>query len=208
MHLFCVCALPLVLYIPQICIDARLFVFIFAQHDFEKSRVRHDQEEKLIISAWYNMVSAAMLPSHPFLVFCFDWPLNLHLRGWLCIRKCLASGWVPLTRPSLSWPSRDSPPWPGKAWHDTSQDKTGRTLILKWSRRKSDSFSWPPWTLMPSLNAATLFSSHAAAAPWWLLTVQMVCFVRSPCGVCILYCWSNVKEALSPFQVTFISFCL
>uniref|UniRef100_A0A3Q3FTC0 Hook microtubule tethering protein 2 n=1 Tax=Kryptolebias marmoratus TaxID=37003 RepID=A0A3Q3FTC0_KRYMA len=25
------------------------------EHDFEKSRVRHDQEEKLIISAWYNM---------------------------------------------------------------------------------------------------------------------------------------------------------
>ncbi|GAA6072977.1 protein Hook homolog 2 isoform X1, partial [Tachysurus ichikawai] len=24
-------------------------------HDFEKSRSRHDQEEKLIISAWYNM---------------------------------------------------------------------------------------------------------------------------------------------------------
>lgn len=28
-----------------------------AQHDYEKSRARHDQEEKLIISAWYNMVS-------------------------------------------------------------------------------------------------------------------------------------------------------
>ena len=27
------------------------------QHDYEKSRVRHDQEEKLIITAWYNMVS-------------------------------------------------------------------------------------------------------------------------------------------------------
>ncbi|KAG1928674.1 protein Hook [Pimephales promelas] len=25
-------------------------------HDSEKSRSRHDQEEKLIISAWYNMV--------------------------------------------------------------------------------------------------------------------------------------------------------
>ncbi|XP_068192691.1 protein Hook homolog 2 isoform X2 [Antennarius striatus] len=25
------------------------------EHDFEKSRVRHDKEEKLIISAWYNM---------------------------------------------------------------------------------------------------------------------------------------------------------
>ncbi|XP_013889241.1 protein Hook homolog 2 isoform X1 [Austrofundulus limnaeus] len=25
------------------------------EHDFEKSKVRHDQEEKLIISAWYNM---------------------------------------------------------------------------------------------------------------------------------------------------------
>ncbi|XP_058509844.1 protein Hook homolog 2-like isoform X2 [Solea solea] len=25
------------------------------EHDYEKSRVRHDQEEKLIISAWYNM---------------------------------------------------------------------------------------------------------------------------------------------------------
>ncbi|MGH0188801.1 UNVERIFIED_CONTAM: hypothetical protein FKN15_031462 [Acipenser sinensis] len=25
------------------------------QHDFEKSKSRHDQEEKLIISAWYNM---------------------------------------------------------------------------------------------------------------------------------------------------------
>uniref|UniRef100_A0A4W5PX22 Hook microtubule tethering protein 2 n=1 Tax=Hucho hucho TaxID=62062 RepID=A0A4W5PX22_9TELE len=27
------------------------------EHDYEKSRSRHDQEEKLIISAWYNMVS-------------------------------------------------------------------------------------------------------------------------------------------------------
>uniref|UniRef100_A0A671YMF2 Hook microtubule tethering protein 2 n=1 Tax=Sparus aurata TaxID=8175 RepID=A0A671YMF2_SPAAU len=27
------------------------------EHDYEKSRARHDQEEKLIISAWYNMVS-------------------------------------------------------------------------------------------------------------------------------------------------------
>uniref|UniRef100_A0A672QHD9 Hook C-terminal domain-containing protein n=1 Tax=Sinocyclocheilus grahami TaxID=75366 RepID=A0A672QHD9_SINGR len=26
------------------------------QHDFERTRSRHDQEEKLIISAWYNMV--------------------------------------------------------------------------------------------------------------------------------------------------------
>lgn len=25
------------------------------EHDYEKSRARHDQEEKLIISAWYNM---------------------------------------------------------------------------------------------------------------------------------------------------------
>lgn len=25
------------------------------EHDYEKSRSRHDQEEKLIISAWYNM---------------------------------------------------------------------------------------------------------------------------------------------------------
>ncbi|KAL6460662.1 hypothetical protein MHYP_G00306280 [Metynnis hypsauchen] len=25
------------------------------EHDFEKTRSRHDQEEKLIISAWYNM---------------------------------------------------------------------------------------------------------------------------------------------------------
>lgn len=29
----------------------------FIQHDYEKNRARHDQEEKLIISAWYNMVS-------------------------------------------------------------------------------------------------------------------------------------------------------
>lgn len=29
----------------------------FIQHDYEKSRARHDQEVKLIISAWYNMVS-------------------------------------------------------------------------------------------------------------------------------------------------------
>uniref|UniRef100_A0A672H081 Calponin-homology (CH) domain-containing protein n=1 Tax=Salarias fasciatus TaxID=181472 RepID=A0A672H081_SALFA len=28
------------------------------EHDYEKSRARHDQEEKLIISAWYNMVGA------------------------------------------------------------------------------------------------------------------------------------------------------
>uniref|UniRef100_A0A8C7QZK8 Hook microtubule tethering protein 2 n=1 Tax=Oncorhynchus mykiss TaxID=8022 RepID=A0A8C7QZK8_ONCMY len=27
------------------------------EHDYEKSRSRHEQEEKLIISAWYNMVS-------------------------------------------------------------------------------------------------------------------------------------------------------
>lgn len=26
------------------------------QHDYERSRARHSQEEKLIISAWYNMV--------------------------------------------------------------------------------------------------------------------------------------------------------
>lgn len=28
------------------------------QHDYERSRARYDQEEKLLISAWYNMVSA------------------------------------------------------------------------------------------------------------------------------------------------------
>uniref|UniRef100_A0A8C8F557 Calponin-homology (CH) domain-containing protein n=1 Tax=Oncorhynchus tshawytscha TaxID=74940 RepID=A0A8C8F557_ONCTS len=28
------------------------------EHDYEKSRSRHDQEEKLIISAWYNMVTS------------------------------------------------------------------------------------------------------------------------------------------------------
>lgn len=63
LEVFYVCALPLVLFILQMHIDARLlFLFIFAQHDFEKSRVRHDQEEKLIISAWYNMVSTETLP--------------------------------------------------------------------------------------------------------------------------------------------------
>lgn len=31
-------------------------VFLCVQHDYEKSRARHDQEEKLIITAWYNMV--------------------------------------------------------------------------------------------------------------------------------------------------------
>uniref|UniRef100_A0A8C7M8S0 Hook microtubule tethering protein 2 n=1 Tax=Oncorhynchus kisutch TaxID=8019 RepID=A0A8C7M8S0_ONCKI len=30
------------------------------EHDCEKSRSRHDQEEKLIISAWYNMVTASL----------------------------------------------------------------------------------------------------------------------------------------------------
>lgn len=46
--------------------------------------------------------------------------------GWRCIRKCLASGSVPLTRPCPSSPSRGSPPTPGEAWHDTIQDKTSR----------------------------------------------------------------------------------
>lgn len=32
-----------------------------SQHDYEKSRARHDKEEKLIISAWYNMVSKCTL---------------------------------------------------------------------------------------------------------------------------------------------------
>uniref|UniRef100_A0A8C8F5G1 Calponin-homology (CH) domain-containing protein n=1 Tax=Oncorhynchus tshawytscha TaxID=74940 RepID=A0A8C8F5G1_ONCTS len=30
------------------------------EHDYEKSRSRHDQEEKLIISAWYNMSGASL----------------------------------------------------------------------------------------------------------------------------------------------------
>lgn len=34
-----------------------MMICCFAQHDYEKSRARHDQEEKLIITAWYNMVS-------------------------------------------------------------------------------------------------------------------------------------------------------
>lgn len=53
-------------------------------------------------------------------------PVFLFLRGWRCIRKCLASGSVPLTRPCPSSPSRGSPPTPGEAWHDTIQDKTSR----------------------------------------------------------------------------------
>ncbi|XP_010768641.1 protein Hook homolog 2-like [Notothenia coriiceps] len=34
------------------------------EHDYEKSRVRHDQEEKLIITAWYNMVSLRVQKKH------------------------------------------------------------------------------------------------------------------------------------------------
>lgn len=36
--------------------DHLVLVSVCFQHDFEKTRSRHDQEEKLIISAWYNMV--------------------------------------------------------------------------------------------------------------------------------------------------------
>lgn len=35
------------------------------QHDYEKTRARLDKEEKLIISAWYNMVSGTRWPPLP-----------------------------------------------------------------------------------------------------------------------------------------------
>lgn len=144
-----------------------------AQHDYEKSRARHDQEEKLIISAWYNMVSECRhvlegasvlywgfhvsLTTENHLVhrvllrpnkdpywtrqkflFCIlyilfyahIWSITpslsvcLSLRGWRCIRRFLASGSVPPTRPCPSWPSRGSPPTPREAWHGTTRDKT------------------------------------------------------------------------------------
>ncbi|XP_047213125.1 protein Hook homolog 2-like isoform X2 [Girardinichthys multiradiatus] len=57
------------------------------EHDYEKSRTRQNQEEKLIITAW----------------------------AWLCISKCQGSDWGLPTKPSLSSPSRDSPPTPGGA---------------------------------------------------------------------------------------------
>uniref|UniRef100_A0A8C7XL29 Hook microtubule tethering protein 2 n=1 Tax=Oryzias sinensis TaxID=183150 RepID=A0A8C7XL29_9TELE len=85
------------------------------EHDHEKSRTRHEQEEKLIISAWYNMVGICiktrLLSSSPTI----QERLTIHFRAWLCIRKSQASARVPPTRPCPSSPSRGSTPTPGKA---------------------------------------------------------------------------------------------
>uniref|UniRef100_A0A669EWW5 Hook microtubule tethering protein 2 n=1 Tax=Oreochromis niloticus TaxID=8128 RepID=A0A669EWW5_ORENI len=84
-----------------------------------ESRARHDQEEKLIIGAWYKMVSEQantqklkqeLHPHHPIphcFIFLFPSPSS-PVREWHCIRKCLVSGWVPPTRPCPSSPSRDN----------------------------------------------------------------------------------------------------
>uniref|UniRef100_A0A8C7XKM3 Hook microtubule tethering protein 2 n=1 Tax=Oryzias sinensis TaxID=183150 RepID=A0A8C7XKM3_9TELE len=80
------------------------------EHDHEKSRTRHEQEEKLIISAWYNMVGICiktrLLSSSPTI----QERLTIHFRAWLCIRKSQASARVPPTRPCPSSPSRGSTP--------------------------------------------------------------------------------------------------
>lgn len=69
---------------------------------------------------------------------------SLSLRGWRCIRKCLASGWAPQTRPCPSSPSRGSPPTPREALYDTNQDKTPHLypdiedMVRAWQHAKRD----------------------------------------------------------------------
>uniref|UniRef100_A0A673NB33 Hook C-terminal domain-containing protein n=1 Tax=Sinocyclocheilus rhinocerous TaxID=307959 RepID=A0A673NB33_9TELE len=36
-------------------VDSNIYMYGLLEHDFKRTRSRHDQEEKLIISAWYNM---------------------------------------------------------------------------------------------------------------------------------------------------------
>lgn len=53
------------------------------QYDYEKSRARHDKEEKLIIAAWYNMVSVSRRVAKPnenenFLVFTYENFISFH----------------------------------------------------------------------------------------------------------------------------------
>ena len=35
--------------------------FVLIQHEKEKSKVTRDMEEKLVVSAWYNLVSSCIL---------------------------------------------------------------------------------------------------------------------------------------------------
>lgn len=159
----------------------------FIQHDYEKSRARHDQEVKLIISAWYNMVSERvntqklkqeLHPHHPIphsFIFLFP-PPSLPVREWGCIRKCLVSGWAPPTRPCPSSPSRDNSPTQGEAWHDTTRDETRRRDSYPQMKSKVHT-RWSMW----SLSVFCLFYAftgitvpqfcHAAAAPCWLLLI-------------------------------------
>lgn len=95
------------------------------QTDYERSRARYDREEKLIISAWYNMVSEETHRNkgintgmHRRLIW------SLCLRGWLCIRGCPVSAWAPLTRPCPSSPSSDNPPTWGEPWCGNITDKS------------------------------------------------------------------------------------
>uniref|UniRef100_A0A672GWE8 Calponin-homology (CH) domain-containing protein n=1 Tax=Salarias fasciatus TaxID=181472 RepID=A0A672GWE8_SALFA len=66
------------------------------EHDYEKSRARHDQEEKLIISAWYNMVGART-HTNTHRAAADLTPPPPPLRAWRCIRGCRATnGCLPL----------------------------------------------------------------------------------------------------------------
>lgn len=111
---------------------------------------------------------------------CFVWLLTL-LREWLCTRKCQASDWAPPTRPCPSWPSRDSPPWPGEVWLDTSHDETQAGCSNTNRRLQLDS----------SLDPATLFiciSPHMLLLP--------------PADAVELLLLSLCGGGASPFQVT------
>lgn len=144
----------------------------FIQHDYEKTRARHDQEEKLIISAWYNMVSERvntqklkqeLHPHHPIphSVFLFP-PPSLPVREWGCIRKCLVSGWAPPTRPCPSSPSRDNSPTQGEAWHDTTRDETRRRDSYPQMKSKVHT-RWSMWSLSVFCLFLCLHWDHCAS---------------------------------------------
>lgn len=142
-------------------------------------------------------------PTHLILISSF---LCLALRGWRCIRRFLASGWVPLTRPCPSLPSRGSPPTPGEAWFDTIRDKRSRQESKRSDGRyREDELIWSRlhlnalylFAFMPSLDRCTSESiPHAATAPCWLLMVQDVSFLcaapeeRDTGWLC---CWFRVN---------------
>lgn len=127
--------------------------------------------------------------------------------GWHCIKRFLANGWVPPTRPCPSSLSRGSPPTPGEAWHDIIRDKTSRQEN-KYSERehREDEVIYSRlhlnslylFAFMPSLDRCTSECiPHAAIAPCWLLMVRECVFSlwspREERYYCILFCcWFRV----------------